>query len=137
MVIERTPSELENFYKYIQAKGKKIVPFLGYHVYKDPGPLNSTGWYNQLGSRSGDSAFIETAQKYADNSVVFYYIEPELDSLNPGNWAAEWKSSGGFKQYLDSITTYLRNQNYMIRNNGLPKGGVIISPNEKSTKVLL
>ncbi len=127
---DQTPSELGNFYKYLQTKGKKVVPCLGYNVHK-----NGNIW-SQKGQRSGDSAFIDTAQKYADDSIVFYYVEPELDFAIPGNWAAEWDSTGGLNQYLYSITLYLQGQNYMIRNFVMPnyrKGGILLSAELYST----
>ena len=123
-----TPSMLESFYNYFKSKGViKIVPILGYNTL-------AGGFTSQKGSRSyGDLGFIESAKKYvdADLNILFYYIEPSKSNRITridSNWLKEWNDSdGGLRIYLDQITTYLRDQNYMIRTNGLPKSGIFIS----------
>jgi hypothetical protein len=111
----RSTSELENYFNWIvsQTPKKKVVPFLGYHVhhYDQYGIV----WDSQTGYRGGGNGFIEMALKYAYNSMIYYYYEPSLNPDSAQYWDDGWVQPGGQKQHLDSLTNYLRVQNYLIR----------------------
>lgn len=93
---DRTLNELYQYYYWILSKGKKIVPWLGFHVFKKTRDWHPSNWYYQKGSNSGDPGYIELAQYFSWFGIVFYY----------------WEGDVGL--YLSQLNNYLHLYNYLL-----------------------
>jgi hypothetical protein len=105
----RSLDTLINFFEWVRTSfpEKKIVPYLGYHVWDRV----KKRWTSQLGSASGDVPFIETAAMYSTENLIFYYTEPD-------DWKHAFEHNGGEGQrgqqfYLDELSAYLRQFKYL------------------------
>jgi hypothetical protein len=70
-------SDLRNFIKFVYdnyylTKGKRLVPFLGYHAIAEGGQ-----YYNQTGIYG--TGHIEYIRPYLTNNFIFYYISDPVD----------------------------------------------------------